>query len=122
LDGDWSAAEVDERDHGVGAVEAVAAVVDQSDAGVECFEAAVGEAEHDCVEHALAVFAQGAGQALEGRELGLLGRGEPGVEERGRVAGRDLVDGAQLFFEQVGLVEALVFVLQEGEQLGLGFA
>jgi len=48
---------VDERDQGVGAVEAVAAVVDQADSCVECFEAAVGEAELDRGQDAVAVFA-----------------------------------------------------------------
>src|SRR5207247_10519969 len=48
-DCDLAAAEVDERDQGFGAVEAVAAGVDRSDACVEGFEVAGGGAVRDCV-------------------------------------------------------------------------
>ena len=47
-------------------MEAEGAVADQADLGVEAFEAAVGEAEADGGKDAVAVLAQGAGEAHEG--------------------------------------------------------
>ena len=55
-----AAAEVDERDERVGGVEAEGAVADEADAAVEAFKAAVGEAEADRGEDAVAVAADGA--------------------------------------------------------------
>jgi hypothetical protein len=48
---------VDEGDQRLGGVEAEAAVGDEADAAGESFEAAVGEAELDRVEDAVAVLA-----------------------------------------------------------------
>ena len=59
------AAEVDEGDERVGGVEAEGAVADQADLAVEALEAAVGEAEADGGEDAVAVLAQGAREADE---------------------------------------------------------
>src|SRR4051794_18777347 len=53
------AAEVDEDDQGVGAVEAEGAVADEANLAVKAFEAALCEAEADSGEDALAVRAQG---------------------------------------------------------------
>ena len=69
VDDDAAAAEVDQRDQWGGGVKAEAAVADESDAAVEAFQAAVGEAEADRGEDAGAVAAQ--------RARGLDERGEP---------------------------------------------
>ena len=87
VDRDAGAAEVDERDQRVGGVEAEGAVADQADLAVEAFEAAVGEAEADGGEDAVAVRAQGAREADERPQPGADGPGQPGVEVRGRERG-----------------------------------
>ncbi len=46
-------------------MEAEAAVADQADAAVEAFEVSVGEPESDCVEDAVAVAADRAGELDE---------------------------------------------------------
>ena len=68
VDRDAGAAEVDEGDQGVGGVEAEGAVADQADLAVEAFEAAVGEAEADGGEDAVAVGAERACEADERRQ------------------------------------------------------
>src|SRR5262249_27530662 len=61
-----AAAEVDECDERFGGVEAVGAVGEQSYFRVDAFEAAVGEAEPDRGEDAVAEAGEAFGQALEG--------------------------------------------------------
>ena len=55
FDRDGRAAEVDERDQGVGGVQAERAVADQADLGVEAFQASVGQAEADGGERSVNV-------------------------------------------------------------------
>ena len=74
------AAEVDEGDQRVGGVEAEAAVADRADLGVEALEPAVGQAEADGGEDALAVLAQRACEAHEGRQPRACRPRQPGVE------------------------------------------
>src|SRR5215211_8063024 len=80
VDDDACAAEVDEGDQRVGGVKAVAAVADQADLGVQALEAAVGEAEADGGEDAVAVLAQGAGEADERLQPRPGGPAQPGLE------------------------------------------
>jgi hypothetical protein len=65
-------------------VEAEGAVADQSDLGVEAFEAAVGEAEADRGEDAVAVGAERAREPDERSQARAAGPGQPGVEVVGR--------------------------------------
>ena len=102
-------------------MQAVAAVREQPDLVVQAFEAGVGESEADGGEDPVAVAAQGAGELDEGPEFGACGPGQPGVEVRGGLGGvGELVEGAQLFFEQVGAVERLVGGLDVRERSALG--
>ena len=104
-----AAAEVDEGDQGGGGVEAEAAVADQADLAVEAFEAAVGEAEADGGEDAVAVAAEGAREPDERRQPRARRPGQPGVEVRGRERGvGEVVEQPQLFAQQEGAVERLV--------------
>jgi hypothetical protein len=65
-------------------VEAEGAVADQADLGVEALEAAVGEAEADGGEDAVAVRAERAREPDERSEPRARCPGQPGVEVRGR--------------------------------------
>jgi hypothetical protein len=100
-------------------------VADEADLAVEALEAAVGEAEADGGEDAVAVGAQGAGQGDERGEPGSGCPGQPGVEVRGRQRGAvEVVEQPELFAQQEGAVEALVGVLDvaEGGELSDGLA
>jgi hypothetical protein len=61
-------------------VEAEGAVAGESDLGVDAFEVAVGEAEANGAEYAVAVFAQGARELDEREQARAGGPGQPGVE------------------------------------------
>jgi hypothetical protein len=101
-------------------VKAEAAVADEPHAAVEAFQAAVGEAEADRGEDAVAVAAQGAGGLDEGRQAAAAGPGQPGVEVRGRERGvLEVVEQPQLVVEQEGAVQALgaLVDLAEGAEL-----
>jgi hypothetical protein len=90
-------------------VKAEAAVADESDAAVEAFQAAVGEAEADRGEDAGAVAAQGAGGLDERCEAAAGGPGDPSVRVRGRARGvLERVEQPELVVEQEGAVEAAV--------------
>ena len=67
-------------------MEAEAAVADEADLAVEALEAAVGQAEADGGEDAVAVGAEGAGEPDERGEPGSGCPGQPGVEVGGREA------------------------------------
>ena len=94
-------------------------VMNQADVAVEALEAAVGEPEPDGGEDAVAVLAQGAGEAEERLEPRAAGPGQPGVQLRGRQARVvDVVEQPELFAQQEGAVEPPVLALdfpQRGE-------
>ena len=93
-------------------MEAERAVADQADLGVEAFEAAVGEAEPDGGEDAVAVLAQCAGEADEGSESRAGCPAQPGVEVGGRQRRvGQVIERPQFFSEQEGAVEAAVGLL-----------
>ena len=93
-------------------MDAEGAVADEADLGVEAFEAAVGQAEADGSEDAVAVLTQGADGADERLEPGARGPGQPGVEVRRRECGvGQVVAQSQLLAQQEGAVEALVGLL-----------
>jgi hypothetical protein len=70
VDGDAAGAEVDEADEGFGSVEAVAAVADEPDLGVQSLKPRVAQSEVDGGEDAVLVFADCAGELDERLELG----------------------------------------------------
>src|SRR5439155_19773872 len=86
-DPDAAAAEVDERDEWFGGVEAERAVREQPYLRVQAFEAAVGEAEPDRGEDAVAEAGQALGQPFEGGQPGCARRVEPAIEQRRRLRG-----------------------------------
>src|SRR4051812_16337116 len=100
-------------------MESEAAVADEADLAVEAFLAAVGEAEADGGEDAVAVAAQGAGEPDERAQPGAGGPGEPSIEVRGGELGvGQVVEQPELFAQQEGAVEALVDLadlVQRGE-------
>src|SRR5206468_12506472 len=119
------AAEVDEGDERGGGVKAEAAVADQADLAVEALEAAVGQAEADGGEDAVAVGAQRAGERDERSQSGSRCPGTPGVEVLGSMAWVvEVVEQSQFFAQQEGAVEALVGLLDlaEGGELADGLA
>ena len=65
-------------------MEAKGAVADEPDAAVEALEAAVGQAEADGGEDAVAVRFEGAGEADEWAQARARGPREPGIEVGGR--------------------------------------
>jgi hypothetical protein len=123
VDRDAGAAEVDEGDQGVGGVKAEGAMADEADLAVKAFEAAVGEAEADRGEDAVAVLAQGAREPNERLEPRARCPCEPGAEvrRRERWVGQ-VVEQPQLFSEQEGAVEVAVGLLDfpEGRELADG--
>jgi len=68
-DGEAGAAEIDEGDEGRGPVEAKGAVAEQADLAVQRLDPAVGQAEADRGEDAVAVAAEGPGELDERLEL-----------------------------------------------------
>jgi hypothetical protein len=73
---------VHERDQRVGGVKAEGAVANEADLAVEAFEAAVGEAEPDRGEDAVAVLAQRVREPDERPNPGPGRPAEPGIEVR----------------------------------------
>jgi hypothetical protein len=113
---DAGAAEVDERDQRLRAVEPEAAVADEADAAVESFESAVVEAEPDRVEDPGPVAADRAGELDEWLESGPGCPAEPGVEVLGRERGVvEVVEEPELFLEQERAVERPVGLLDFAE-------
>lgn len=82
-------------DQGVGAGEAVGAVGEQADLGVEAFEAPVAESELDRGEHARLVFADRSGERDKRFELGSGGPRLPRFQALGGLVARDAVDPAR---------------------------
>ena len=106
-------------------MKAEAAVVDQPDLAVEALQAAVGQAEADGGEDAVAVGPESAGERDERSESGARGPGQPGVQMRRRQARvGQLVEQPQLFAQQEGAVEPLVSPadLVQGGELADGLA
>ena len=104
-----SGAEVDEADERFGSVEAVAAVADQPDLGVESLEPRVAESEADGGEDPVAVLADGPGELDERLELRARRPRQPRFEVFGRLGGiGEVVEQPELFFEQERAVEPLV--------------
>jgi hypothetical protein len=97
-DDDPCAAEVDERDQGVWAVEAEAAVADEPDAAVEAFQSSVGKPETDRGEDPVAVTTDGPGELGERLQPRPGCPGQPAVEVCRRERGiLELVEESELF-------------------------
>src|SRR3954454_23394387 len=98
---DAAAAEVDEGDERLCGVEAEAVVADEADAAVEALEAAVGQAESDRGEDAVAVAADGACELDERPQPRTGCPCQPRVEMRRR-EGRilELVEQPQFLFHE----------------------
>jgi hypothetical protein len=98
-----------------GLVEAKGASGDQADLGVDRFEAGVGEAVLDRGEDPGALVGDGAGELGERFEPRSPGPLDPAVEQRDRRGRWEAVDLAELLFQEVGAIEALVGLLDVGE-------
>ena len=82
---------------------AVAASVDESDLGVDAFQAGVGQAEFDGGDDGVEVFADAPDQVLVGGDAAAQRRGAPGFEVGAGVGGvGGAVEVAQSFLELTG--------------------
>ena len=99
----------------------VAAVVDQSDLAVEAFELAVGQAELDGGQDAVAVGPDCLGQGQERGDAASAGPGQPPVEVGGCV-GRvtESIEVAEAFLELPAALEHRVGASELVEHVELG--
>ena len=100
INGETAAAEIDHSDDGLGGVVSVAAVVDESNLGVESLELRVRETELDRRQDPLAILAHRLGQLHERGDARTTRPAQPPLEVRGRI-GRVLqpIEVAQSLFE-----------------------
>ena len=102
--GEGAAGQHHDRGGGFGGVESERAAGDKPHAVVQSLYTCVGEVEADGGEDAVAVRADGAGEADEPGDAAALRPGAPAVQQRGDVAVAQvgIEDAAQGFFELVG--------------------
>jgi hypothetical protein len=102
-------AQVDHLDEVVEAGVAVGAALDEPDAGVDAFDAGVGQPVGDRRDDAVEVVADAPGQGYEGVDVGAGGGVAPLVEvPGGSLVAEPLVEAAEVLLELPGPVELLL--------------
>jgi hypothetical protein len=96
-------------------VKPVCATGDQSDLGVDLLDPGVGEAVLDRGEDPVALLGDRSGELDERRQPAAPRPRQPALQQPLCLLGGELVDLAQLLFEQVGAVEPRVGLLDRGE-------